>query len=678
MQHRAFSTRGFLVPVVAGLALSCGVMQRTEQDVGVAGDGAGPYYIPPNGGAGGARASGKGGSGGGHAIGGGDGSAASPPVAGGAGGAATACVPNFLIGDTLSEVPEVGDGGAYAIESPGCDTTLPFGPRRPFTGPTRLDLMIGELSSVPDFSLSPDELFAYAIGAGAVYQATRAARWQPFEPAAVVSNGFACRPYEINRFSVSGDGLHLYVSLPGCDLLRTTRSDPRAMFVDFESVALSVNDLWLSPDAARLYYDEWPAYGSDIHQVELGAQSLVPRSAFDPSAAPLAHELRTSPALSQDELTLFYASKDATILGGWQVWSATRESVTAGFADPIRHPTLEGATPDGFLFAPTWVSDDACRVYLEGEGSVWRAERASRCAGEPVYLQDDPENCGWCGHSCLGGTCQDGFCQPRRLVSSPTMSKGVAFDARQLYWIGAEGKLWAVDLETGATKELFTSDEPMRELAADRGSLYFATNRGIARVSQRDGSLHMLACGTQATSIAVDGVNVFWLDVEGTLHRVAKDGSSSDTHVLANRPVDPFSPDFWLDGDSVYWTRPDGIYRSSKDLGSEERFLSATLEAGMHYAHDGAHVYWAWPNGAIYRGDKTGESYGIVTDTVGLNALLVDEHFVYWSSSSSGISKALKGGGPPLHVADTSCVLVGQDERAVYCATEDGLWIQAK
>jgi len=41
------------------------------------------------------------------------------------------------------------------------------------------------------------------------------------------------------------------------------------------------------------------------------------------------------------------------------------------------------------------------------------------CSGACVQTASDPLNCGSCGHSCQGGTCSGGVCQPLSLVSQP-------------------------------------------------------------------------------------------------------------------------------------------------------------------------------------------------------------------------------------------------------------------
>jgi hypothetical protein len=57
------------------------------------------------------------------------------------------------------------------------------------------------------------------------------------------------------------------------------------------------------------------------------------------------------------------------------------------------------------------------------------------CAGTCVDSQNDPKNCGACGHDCLGGDCVSGFCQPQVLVSNAgTSPRVIAIDSTNIFF----------------------------------------------------------------------------------------------------------------------------------------------------------------------------------------------------------------------------------------------------
>ena len=55
------------------------------------------------------------------------------------------------------------------------------------------------------------------------------------------------------------------------------------------------------------------------------------------------------------------------------------------------------------------------------------------CNGACVNEQTDPNNCGACGHSCLGGACSAGQCQPVVIVVS-NAPQGLTFDSSNMYF----------------------------------------------------------------------------------------------------------------------------------------------------------------------------------------------------------------------------------------------------
>jgi Tol biopolymer transport system component len=66
-------------------------------------------------------------------------------------------------------------------------------------------------------------------------------------------------------------------------------------------------------------------------------------------------------ALSADGLTIFFGSDRTGGLGQSDVWTATRATKTAAFAN-VTH--LDGPVNTATIEWPTWVSADGCRLYL--------------------------------------------------------------------------------------------------------------------------------------------------------------------------------------------------------------------------------------------------------------------------------------------------------------------------
>jgi hypothetical protein len=84
----------------------------------------------------------------------------------------------------------------------------------------------------------------------------------------------------------------------------------------------------------------------------------------------------------------------------------------------------------------------------------------TRCDGMCRSLQNDPDHCGTCDHSCHGSLCQDGVCRPSVVTTSPSLLRSIVIDARSnaLYWIDPDGsRVLRVLLDGGGAPEITIS-----------------------------------------------------------------------------------------------------------------------------------------------------------------------------------------------------------------------------
>jgi hypothetical protein len=74
------------------------------------------------------------------------------------------------------------------------------------------------------------------------------------------------------------------------------------------------------------------------------------------------------------------------------------------------------------------------------------------CGSACANLETDSNNCGSCGHGCLGGACQGGFCQPFSVgpVPSPGTGQGLTIDTNNVYYATFQGSLYSCP-KTGCT-----------------------------------------------------------------------------------------------------------------------------------------------------------------------------------------------------------------------------------
>jgi hypothetical protein len=236
----------------------------------------------------------------------------------------------------------------------------------------------------------------------------------------------------------------------------------------------------------------------------------------------------------------------------------------------------------------------------------------------------DPANCGRCNHSCLGGTCTSGKCDPIVLASGQPNVFGLAVGNGYVYW-SAYG--------AGAVK---------RCPVAGCG----ASPQTIAQVS---GSLTM--------GLVIDSKNAYFSAkvstnvTLGTVYSVPLDGSAAPTPLVTNldHPV-------WLgiDTTSVYWANWGDGRIMSCPLGSScpspQTIHTQTggPNAGPNgIASTGTAVYWVSDDGSARR-CAIGNCATPVVFATGLSspqAIVVDVVSTYWTNQvGSSVQKCQLSG----------------------------------
>ena len=306
-------------------------------------------------------------------------------------------------------------------------------------------------------------------------------------------------------------------------------------------------------------------------------------------------------------------------------------------------------------------------------------------------------SCGSCGHSCLGGSCLDGGCQP--LTLDPGNAHGafdLAIDDASVYW--TDNVVGSVNyvLKSGASKGSLTGENApyVTGVTTGAGRVYFASNAGYV------GSCPATGCGggnAQETFITKDGGDLrgvvasgnylYWADetIDGGLSAVvggALDGGAFSR--LATYPAHQLQQFIAADDASVYWAQDDKLF-SCPLAGCAGAVV--TVAAGS-YPHEIApsapSVYFTTvATGAStlqYCGSSSGCAspatlYSSSVDTFG--GVAIDAMYVYWTSSPSVDAGASGPGGQILRCprsATSNCtptVLAANEYRPDHIAVDD-------
>lgn len=187
-------------------------------------------------------------------------------------------------------------------------------------------------------------------------------------------------------------------------------------------------------------------------------------------------------------------------------------------------------------------------------------------------LQTDPLNCGVCGHSCLGGLCTAGKCQPFAIADGIGIGGDIAVSDGFVYWTDQAVGSGAVDRTTldGAlgVEELTNALTP-NGLAVAGNSVVYAHSLGegaaaVSRVATTGGQPTRLAEPSTPSStwaVATDGTVAVFTDLFGTVGRTAITGSNNTFTALASGEDEPRG--VAIDNGIVYFvTSGNGLVRS--------------------------------------------------------------------------------------------------------------------
>lgn len=220
---------------------------------------------------------------------------------------------------------------------------------------------------------------------------------------------------------------------------------------------------------------------------------------------------------------------------------------------------VAGAGCSSFTSADGTASDDAGVVAETAASGETSAVESDAMCGPDVM--SDPNHCGKCAHSCLGGACLAGKCQAAVLHTfTAAVAYGPVLDSQRVVIVtqSAAGparvewcpKTGCAAVPSGA--DLPTPPTGARSLASDGTSAYVSTlggkAAGVFRIGQ-DGALLPITPvdGTfqNADQVAIDGKDVLFVNSYQSgpigIYRVRADGSAPPFQIVPVQASDRFT-----------------------------------------------------------------------------------------------------------------------------------------
>jgi hypothetical protein len=308
----------------------------------------------------------------------------------------------------------------------------------------------------------------------------------------------------------------------------------------------------------------------------------------------------------------------------------------------------------------------------------------------------DAANCGRCGHSCLGGICELGVCQPVTLATGRGRLFVVAVDANYVYFGGDGTPISRVPKAiTGGTVAPLTTSYYAYDWAVAGNRIYWVNDweqRDMLSCALPDcagGALPAGVGGFGYYAMAADpaGANIYWSAVDPGQPAASQNviqGMAVATG--AKRPLlTGVSPSgLAADGSYVYFTnRTAKAVEKMSPTGASRAMLAVSPSSPDQIAVCGAHLYWA-DSKALYAAplpNGTGTATVPAFGTAGLDifGLTCDESGVYWINRASPNGTVVMCPHTGCGAAPTVLALsqnnpwgIAIDATAVYWVTEAG------
>jgi hypothetical protein len=269
---------------------------------------------------------------------------------------------------------------------------------------------------------------------------------------------------------------------------------------------------------------------------------------------------------------------------------------------------------------------------------------ASVCTAD---TQTDPNNCGACGRSCLGGTCSSGVCSVQRLDDGSATGFGDFYaDALFAYYTGFSGttnphRLWRVPLSSGSASYLgvIVNPTPMSQVSFDGTDFYVVEPNRIDTVDR------------------------------GNVRKIGKEPFSETTIINF---LEPTTTATFLYNGFVYWaTDTDGSNGGDikKMPMAGGQVSTVTVGAGFvqYMETDGTNVYWTG-GGQVKKAPMTGGAPVVIGSSVAKN-LSTDGTSVFGINSDGWLISIPVGGGTPTTLSEANITTsVSSDDSHVYAS----------
>lgn len=315
--------------------------------------------------------------------------------------------------------------------------------------------------------------------------------------------------------------------------------------------------------------------------------------------------------------------------------------------------------------------------------------------GTCVDVTSDPNNCGRCGHSCLGGKCAGGACQPIELTSKLSIPQGLALGPDGVYvTVWGANKVVRVPKGGGPAEDVSTAtSHPWGIAVASSGG----KTTSIVWGEENGSSSNVVFCdsvpcaspkkslvGSDVYAVAIASGNAYWTTRSASTGKV----QSCNVNGCFGTPFDRVTGQPNIRGLVVSGAQlafgvrsSGGVIRRSTTAGTGIVDLISDLDNAEGLATDGTTLYAAVNgSGIIARCPLTGctaqtpSTFALATYP---HAVATDGTNVYWANGLAQEKGSISwcpatgcsGAGNVLADAQSNPYGIAVDEEAIYWTT---------
>jgi hypothetical protein len=246
-------------------------------------------------------------------------------------------------------------------------------------------------------------------------------------------------------------------------------------------------------------------------------------------------------------------------------------------------------------------------------------------------------DCGACGHDCLGGDCNAGQCQPFAMVTGQYNPIYLAVNATNLYW--ATGGNLVTTLITGSSVDTLYSGTAIEGIAVDATYVYWSTytEGTIMRMPLRGGTAETLVTTTmRPMGVAVDSTRLYFTTFDGNVMVMPIGGGTPKTLIAG--PPGGFATGIAVNPTTVFWGTFTQLLEAPISGSGSQTVLDDQQHNVFGMAVDASDVYFTNQYGGTL--SKISLPSGIAVTLVSgystyAGGVAIDDVSVYWTATQS-------------------------------------------